>query len=127
MPQADRRRSVRYAVKNCTALFRRRRMLFLFEGDPPHRGPVVDLSSQGISFITKRTLRPGDVILISFDIPFEVYAVPRGFRLKARVKWIGAAAGMEGLKRVGCAFNPLRRDEHELITRIIRYGILRER
>ena len=127
MPRVDRRHSVRYTVKRCTALFRRRRMLLFFEGDPPHKAPIVDLSSQGVSFVTKRTLRPGDVVLISFDIPFEVYAVPVGFRLKAQVKWIGAARGKGALRRVGCEFNVLKKDEHELVTRIIRYGILRER
>jgi len=102
-------------------------MMLFFESGSPHKAPVVDLSSQGISFIRRRTLRPGDVILISFDIPFEVYAVPPGFKLKARVRWIGAASGNRNLKRVGCEFHKLRPDEHELITRIIRYGILRER
>ena len=127
MPRADRRRSARYTVKKCKALFRRRRMLLFFEKGTPHKGPVVDLSSHGICFITRRTLKPGDIILVSLDIPFEVYAVPLGFQLKAQVKWIGDAPGDKGLKRVGCEFHKLRPDEHELITRIIRYGILRER
>lgn len=127
MPRADRRRSVRYTVKHCTALFRRRRLLLFFEGGAPHHGPVVDLSSSGISFITRRTVSPGDVILIAFDIPFDVYAVPPGFKLKARVRWVDAAPGGGNVKRVGCEFHKLKPDEHELITRIIQYGILRER
>jgi len=127
MPRAERRRSVRYGVKKCTALFRRRKLLLFFEGDPPHRGPAVDLSSHGVCFITRRTLKPGETILVSFDIPFEVYAVPPGFQLKARVRWVGATPLDNNLKRVGCEFFKLKPDEHELITRIIRYGILRER
>jgi len=126
MSRAERRTSVRYRVKKCTVLFRRRRMLLFFEGDA-HRGPIVDLSSHGVGFLTKRTLRPGDIILLTFDIPFEIYAMPPGFKLKAKVNWIAATAGDPKLKRVGCAFHNLRPDEHELITRIIRYGILRER
>jgi hypothetical protein len=125
MPRADRRRSVRYAVRRCTALFRRRRLLLFFEKEP-HHAPVVDLSSHGIAFLTKRTLFPGDVIRVSFDLPFEVYAVPLGFHLKARVEWL-TPAGEPGLKRIGCRFYRIRPDEVELITRIIRYGILRER
>jgi hypothetical protein len=125
--KVDRRRTVRYTVKRCTALFRRRSLWLFFEGGAAHKGPVVDLSSHGISFVSKRTLAPGDVILISFDIPFEVYAIPPGFSLKARVRWVGQASGDSFLKRVGCEFLKLKPDEHELITRIIRYGILRER
>jgi len=126
MPGTERRRSVRYSVKKCTARFRRRRLLLFFEGDA-HRGPIVDLSSRGLGFLTKRTLTPGDVILITFEIPYDIYAMPPGFKLKARVKWIDAAGEDPKLKRVGCAFHNLKHDEHELITRIIRYGILRER
>jgi hypothetical protein len=101
-------------------------MLILFEGEP-HKAPVVDLSSHGIGFLTKRTLRRGGVIRIAFELPFEVYAVPRGFELKARVRWVVPTPGDVALKRVGCEFRRLKPDEHELITRIIRYGILRER
>ena len=125
MPGSERRRSVRYRVKRCTAWFRRRRLLLFFEGSP-HKGPIVDISSHGLAFITRRTVRPGDVLVISLDIPFEVYAVPLGFKLKAKVRWV-AAHGEQGLKRVGCEFHKLHPDELELITRIIRYGILRER
>jgi hypothetical protein len=60
-------------------------------------------------------------------LPFEVYAVPRGFELKARVKWVVPTLSDNALRRVGCEFKTLNPDEHELITRIIRYGILRER
>jgi len=127
MPRAERRRSVRYTVLNCTALFRRRRLLLFFEGGAAHKGPVFDLSSHGIAFFTKRTLRPGDTILIAFDIPFEVYAVPAGFKLKARVRWIGKSDPETHVRRIGCEFHKLKSDEHELITRIIRFGILRER
>lgn len=126
MPRAERRRSVRYQVKKCMVLFRRRRMVLFFEGDP-HRGPMVDLSSHGVGFLTKRTLRPGDIIQIAFNIPYETYAMPSGFKLKAQVKWVAVMPEQRGLKRVGCAFYKLKQDEHELITRIIRYGILRER
>jgi hypothetical protein len=101
-------------------------MFIFFERDS-HAGPVTDLSSHGIGFLTKRTVHPGDVIRVSFDLPFEIYAMPRGFELKARVRWIVPAPGEASLKRVGCEFKPLNPDEHELITRIIRYGILRER
>jgi len=125
MSRAERRTSVRYRVKKCTALFRRRRLLF-FERDV-HRGPIVDLSSHGVAFLTKRTLKPGAIILLTFDIPYNVYAMPPGFKLKARVQWVEMALGEPNLKRIGCAFYKLRQDEHELITRIIRYGILRER
>jgi len=127
MPRAERRRSVRYAVKRCTAFFRRRRMWLFFEKEP-HHAPMVDMSSHGIGFLTKRTVRPGDVIRVSFDLPFETYAVPKGFFLLARVAWVVPAPGGEpGVKRVGCRFPRLRADEIEHITRIIRYGILRER
>ena len=126
MSRAERRRSVRYKVKRCTLLFRRRRLLVLFEGES-HRAPVVDMSSRGVGFLTRRTLRPGDVVQVTFDIPYEVYAMPRGFKLRARVVWTEATDEQPGLKRVGCVFPRLRPDEHELITRIIRYGILRER
>ncbi|HUV38055.1 MAG TPA: PilZ domain-containing protein [Planctomycetota bacterium] len=126
MPRAERRTSVRYTVKKCMALFRRRRLWLFFEGDA-HRGPIVDLSSHGVGFLTRRTLKTGDVILINFDIPYEIYAMPRGFKLKARVRWVEETPGQPGFKRVGCAFHKLGVDEHELITRIIRYGILRER
>jgi hypothetical protein len=127
MSRAERRRSVRYVVQNCTAHFQRRRFLLFFEGGTPHKGPVFDLSSHGIAFFTKRTLRPGDTILIAFEIPFEVYAVPAGFKLKARVRWMGKADPETHQRRIGCEFRRLKPDEHELITRIIRFGILRER
>jgi len=126
MPRTERRRSVRYAVRRCTALFRRRRMLLFFEKEP-HHAPVVDLSSHGIAFLTKRTLFPGDVIHIAFDMPAELYLIPLGFKIKARVEWLTPASGEPGLKRIGCRFYNIRPDEVELITRIIRYGILRER
>jgi len=126
VPRAERRRSVRYAVKRCTALFRRRRMFVMFENEP-HHGPIVDLSSHGISFLTKRTLTVGDVIRIAFDMPSELYLIPPGFAIRARVEWLVAAPADPGVKRVGCRFHKLRPDEVELITRIIRYGILRER
>ena len=126
MPRTERRHSVRYAVKRCTALFRRRRMMLLFEKEP-HHAPVLDLSSHGIGFLTKRTLKPGDVILVSFDLPYEVYAIPLGFELKARVEWLTPEPAEPGLRRVGCRFHRIKPDEVELVTRIIRYGILRER
>jgi len=106
-------------------MFRRRRMLLFFEKEA-HHAPVIDLSSHGIGFLTKRTVRPGDVIRVSFDLPYEVYAIPLGFNIKAQVEWL-TPAGEPGVRRVGCRFHKLRPDEHELITRIIRYGILRER
>lgn len=126
MPRAERRRSVRYAVKKCTALFRRRRMWLLFEKEP-HHAPIMDLSSHGIGFLTKRTVMPGDVIRVAFDLPHDVYVVPPGFAVKARVAWLTPAVGEPGLKRVGCIFYRLKPEEHDLITRIIRLGILRER
>jgi hypothetical protein len=100
--------------------------MVMFEGES-HRAPVVDMSSHGVGFLTKRTLRPGDVVQITFDIPYEVYAVPPGFKLKGRVVWTSPTAEQAGLRRVGCVFHGLKPDEQELITRIIRYGILRER
>jgi hypothetical protein len=53
--------------------------------------------------------------------------MPRGFKLKARVVWSSFAPDQPGVRRVGCEFQKLKPDEHELLTRIIRYGILRER
>ena len=126
MPRAERRRSVRYAVKRCTALFRRRRLCLFFEKEP-HHAPILDLSSRGIGFLTKRTVTPGDVLSIAFDMPYEVYAIPPGFQIRARVTWLTPASGEPGLKRVGCIFHRLKPEEHDLITRIIRFGILRER
>jgi hypothetical protein len=66
-------------------------------------------------------------IYISFELPYEVYAVPPGFELKGRVRWLAPTPLDSSLKRIGCEFFTLNPDEHELITRIIRYGILRER
>jgi hypothetical protein len=126
MPRAERRKAVRYAVKRCTAYFRRRRMWFLFEKEK-HHAPVLDMSSRGIGFLTKRSVVPGDIVEVSFDLPFEVYAIPLGFKLKARVECVMPAPGEAGLRRVGCSFPNLRDDQVELVTRIIRYGILRER
>ncbi len=126
MPRPERRRGVRYAVKKCTALFRRRKMLLFFEKEP-HHAPIVDLSSHGIGFLTKRTVTPGDVIRISFDMPYELYAIPPGFKVHARVACVTPAPGEAGLRRVGCIFHRLKPEEHDLITRIIRFGILRER
>ena len=126
MPCAERRRSVRYAVKRCTALFRRRRWIFFWEKEP-HHAPIVDLSSHGIGFYTTRTLHPGDIIRIAFDMPYELYAIPPGFEVKAEVRWNNPAAhGEPGLRRVGCAFHRLKPEQHDLIVRIIRFGVLRQ-
>ena len=128
MPRTERRTGVRYAVKRCTALFRRRRMFLLFEKEA-HHGPVVDMSSHGIGFLTRRTLHVGDVIRIALDMamPYELSTIPPGFEIRAKVAWIAAAQGEPGLKRVGCTFHRASKTERDLITRIIRFGILRER
>ncbi len=128
MPRAERRRGVRYAVKRCTALFRRRRLALFWEKEP-HHAPVVDMSSHGISFVTKRSLAVGDIIRIALDMamPYEVSTVPPGFEIRAKVEWMVAAPGEPGLKRVGCSFHNLKPAAQEIITRLIRFGILRER
>ncbi len=128
MPRAERRCGVRYAVTRCTALFRRKRLVLLWEKEP-HHAPVVDMSSHGISFVTKRTLAVGDIVRIALDMamPYELTTVPPGFEIRAKVEWMASAPGEPGLKRVGCSFHRLKKMEREIITRLIRFGILRER
>jgi hypothetical protein len=123
----DRRKMVRYTVKRCTVLFRRNRLWLFYERPPGHHGPVVDLNSQGVSFLTRHRMKPGDRLRITFDIPFEVYAIPPGFCVHAQVKWVGPASGGDSLRRVGCMFHRLKPDDQEMLVRIIRWGILRER
>ena len=124
MPRQDRRRSARHAIKHCTVSYRKRKLVLFFEGGP-HKSPVIDLSSHGFGFLTSRMLKVGDILVTSFDLPFEVYAVRPGFKLKAVVRWIKLASGKKNIRRVGCEFAKLKKDDQTYIQRIIQYGILK--
>ena len=119
MPRIDRRRSVRYPLARCAVLFRRKRGLF-YEGGAPHKGPVVDINSHGVGFITSRTIKSGDTLQLAFDVPDEVYVMPRGFKLKGLAVWVEAVPDSPRLKRIGCEFVKLKAYQHELIQRLIR-------
>ena len=124
MPWTDRRHAARHTVRKSHVYYRRRKLLIFFEGGPAHRAPLVDISTHGFCFLTRDRLEPGEILQLTFDLPYKVHGVPHFFVLKARVAWAHPARDHKEATRVGCEFYKLKKDERELITRVIKLGVL---
>ncbi len=114
----ERRRKKRFGVKGCTVRYRRTGFAGFF-AEPSPRYLVLNISEQGLHFISKEEIKEGESYTLLIDAP----GMQEPVEAAGRVVWIRKSAEFNAF-RVGIEFNSVRAADKPRLKALLDNAVL---